>query len=68
MTQSFMERLLEIKVSEEYGTILEEVELICTMTGHRRRLLLVHDLRLLGGDGEGLRDEGSFRCVELEPS
>jgi hypothetical protein len=63
-----MERLLEIEVSEEYGTVLEEVELICTMTGHRRRLLLVHDLRLPGGGDEGLRDEASFRYVELEPT
>ncbi len=47
-----MERLLNIEVSE-YGTITEEIELICTMTGLRRRLL-VHYI-----------GEGFFRSVEL---
>jgi len=46
-----MERLLDIKVTE-YGTILEEIELICTMTGFRRRFLVHHT------------DEG-FHSVEL---
>jgi hypothetical protein len=30
-----LERLLDIEVSE-YGTVIEEIELICTMTGFRR--------------------------------
>jgi hypothetical protein len=48
-----MERLLEVEVTE-HGTIIEEIELICTMTGHRRRFLVHH----IG--------EGFFRSVELE--
>jgi hypothetical protein len=48
-----MERVIDIKVTR-YGTILEEIELICTMTGFRRRFLVEHT-----------RD-GSHRCVELE--
>ena len=48
-----MERLLEVEVTE-HGTIIEEIELICTMTGFRRRFLLHH----LG--------YGFFRSVELE--
>jgi hypothetical protein len=36
-----MERLLEVEVTE-HGTIIEEIELICTMTGFRRRLLVHH--------------------------
>lgn len=48
-----MEKLLDIEVTE-YGTILEEIELICCMTGHRRRFLFHH----IG--------EGFFRSVELE--
>jgi len=51
-----LERLLDIEVSEEYGTVTEEIELICTMTGFRRRFLVYHI-------GERL-----FRSVELEPS
>jgi len=51
-----LERLLDIKVSEEHGTVTEEIELICTMTGFRRRFLVHH----LGG--------GFFRSIELEPS
>ncbi len=48
-----LERLVDIEVTE-YGTIIEEVELICTMTGFRRRFLVHHV-------GEG------FSCsVELE--
>ena len=50
-----MERLLEVEVTE-HGTIFEEIELICTMTGFRRRLL-VHHLR-----------DGFFHSVELGPS
>ena len=48
-----MERLLEVEVTEQ-GTITEEIELICTMTGFRRRFLIHH----IG--------EGFFRSVELE--
>ncbi len=48
-----MERVLDIEVSE-YGTLTEEIELICTMTGFRRRFLFHY----LG--------EGFFRSVELE--
>jgi hypothetical protein len=50
-----LERLLDIEVSE-YGTVIEEIELICTMTGFRRRFLVHH----IG--------ERFFRSVELEPS
>jgi hypothetical protein len=48
-----MERLLDIEVTG-YGTIIEEVELICCMTGFRSRFLVHH----IG--------EGFFRSVELE--
>ena len=34
-----LERLLDVEASEEYGTLTEEIELICTMTGFRRRFL-----------------------------
>ena len=50
-----MEKLLDIEITE-YGTIIEEIELICCMTGFRSRFL-VHHL------GEGL-----FRSVALGPS
>lgn len=50
-----LERLLDIEVSE-HGTVIEEIELICTMTGFRRRFLVHH------------MGEGFFRSVELEPS
>ena len=50
-----LERLIDIEVSED-GTVTEEVELISTMTGFRRRFLVHH----IG--------EGFFRCVELRPS
>ena len=33
------ERLLDIEITE-YGTVTEEIELICTMTGFRRRFLV----------------------------
>jgi hypothetical protein len=36
-----MERLVDIEITE-YGTILEEVMLICTMTGFRRRVVVEH--------------------------
>ena len=50
-----LERLLDVEASE-HGTLTEEIELICTMTGFRRRFLIHH----LG--------EGFFRSVELGPS
>jgi hypothetical protein len=50
-----LERLLDIEVSQN-GTVTEEIELICTMTGFRRRFLVHH----LG--------EGFFRSAELGPS
>ena len=51
-----LERLLDVEASEEYATLTEEIELICTMPGYRRRFLIHH----LG--------EGFFRSVELGPS
>jgi hypothetical protein len=48
-----IERLLDIEVGP-HGTITMEVEMICCMTGLRRRLLVHY----LGG--------GFFRSVELE--
>ncbi len=50
-----LERLIDIEVTE-YGTVTEVIELICCMTGFRRRFL-VHHL-----------DEGFFRSAELGPS
>ncbi len=50
-----LERLLDIEVSE-HGTVTEELELICTMTGFRRRFL-VHYI-----------GEGFFRSADLGPS
>ncbi len=50
-----LERLIEVEVTVD-GKIIEEVELICCMTGFRRRLLVVH----IG--------EGFFRSAELGPS
>jgi hypothetical protein len=47
-----LERLIDIEVTE-YGTVTEEIELVCTMTGLRRRFL-VHYL-----------GEGFFRSLEL---
>ena len=49
-----LERLVDIELTD-HGTVMEEVELICTMTGFRRRLLVHH----IG--------EGFFRSVELAP-
>ena len=49
-----MERLIDVEVTE-HGTIIEELEIICSMTGFRRRLLVEH----LG--------EGFYRSVELGP-
>jgi hypothetical protein len=48
-----LERLVGIEVTQD-GTVTEEIELICTMTGHRRRFLVHH----IG--------EGFFRSVELQ--
>jgi hypothetical protein len=50
-----LERLLDIEITE-HGAVTEEVELICTMTGFRRRLLVHHI------------EEGFFRSVELPAS
>jgi hypothetical protein len=50
-----LERLLDIEVSQ-HGTVTEEIELVCTMTGFRRRFLIHH----IG--------ERFFRSVELGPS
>ncbi len=50
-----LERLLDIEITK-YGTLIEEIELICTMTGFRRRLLVHH----IG--------EGFFSSVELAPN
>lgn len=49
-----LERLIDLKVTE-HGTILEEVEIVCCMTGFRLRLLVEH----LG--------DGSCHSVELGP-
>jgi hypothetical protein len=50
-----MERLLDIEVTR-YGTIIEELELICCMTGFRQRFLIHY----IG--------EGFYRSVELQAS
>jgi hypothetical protein len=50
-----MERLLDIEITE-YGTVTEEFELICTMTGFRSRFFIHH----IG--------EGFFHSVALGPS
>ena len=47
-----MERLLDLEVTR-YGAIIEEIELICTMTGFRRRFLMEHTV------------DGLCYCVEL---
>jgi len=39
--EMMMERLIEVEVTEQ-GTIFEEIELICTMTGFSRRFLIHH--------------------------
>ena len=49
-----LERLIDIEITE-HGTVTEQIELICTMTGFRRRFLVHHI-------GEGL-----FRSAELAP-
>jgi hypothetical protein len=50
--KKMFERLIDIEITE-HGTVTEEIELICTMTGFRRRFL-VHYI-----------GEGFFRSVEL---
>ena len=47
-----MERLLDIEVTS-HGTIIEEIELICCMTGFRRRFLTHY------------MGEGVYQSVEL---
>jgi hypothetical protein len=47
-----LERSLDIEVTR-YGTIIEDVEIICTMTGFRRRFLVEH------------LDDRFFRSVEV---
>ena len=42
-----VEILMDVEVTR-YGTIIEEVQIICTMTGFRRRVLVEHTI-------EGLR-------------
>jgi len=49
-----LERLLDLEVTE-YGTVTEEIELVCTMTSFRCRFLIHH----IG--------EGFFRSLKLEP-
>ena len=49
-----LERVLNIWFTR-YGTILEELEVVCCMTGFRRRLLVEHMV------------DGATRCVELGP-
>ncbi len=53
--RKMLERLLDIEITG-YGTVIEEVEQICTMTGFRSRVL-VHYI-----------GEGFFRSVALDPS
>ena len=43
MNKRTMERLVDVEVTP-YGTIIEELEVICTMTGFRRRVLVEHTL------------------------
>jgi hypothetical protein len=52
MKNTMMERLVDVEVTR-YGTIIEEIELICTMTGFRRRVLIEHIL------------EGASRSLEV---
>lgn len=49
-----LERLIDVEVTR-HGTIIEELEIVCCMTGFRLRLLVEH----LG--------EGLYRSVELGP-
>jgi hypothetical protein len=47
-----MENLVSVEVTE-YGTIIEEVEVICTMTGFRLRFRVEY------------LERGSYRCEEV---
>ena len=47
-----LERVLEIRFTR-YGTILEELEIICRMTGFRRRVLVEY------------MADGTYRSVDL---
>lgn len=49
-----LERVVDIRVTR-YGTILEELEIVCCMTGFRLRLLVEYLV------------DGSSRSVELGP-
>jgi hypothetical protein len=49
-----MERLIDVEVTE-HGTIFEELEIVCHMTGFRLRLLVEH------------LANGSYRTLELGP-
>ena len=49
-----LEKLVDVEVTR-HGTIIEEVEIICCMTGFRRRLLVEHG------------DSGFYRSFELGP-
>jgi hypothetical protein len=52
MKKMMMERLVDVEVTP-YGTIIEEIEVVCTMTGFRRRVLVEHTL------------EGASRSLEV---
>jgi hypothetical protein len=41
MTTMMMEMLVDVEVTR-HGTIIEELEIVCTMTGFRRRVLVEH--------------------------
>jgi len=41
MTTTMMEMLVDVEVTR-HGTIIEELEIVCTMTGFRRRVLVEH--------------------------
>ena len=38
---TMMEMLVDVEVTR-HGTIIEELEIVCTMTGFRRRVLVEH--------------------------
>lgn len=54
MKRETIEQLIDVKVTD-YGVIIEELEIICCMTGFRQRLL-----------GEYLAD-GTYHPIKLEP-
>ena len=49
-----MERLLDIKITQN-GMIIEEIEIVCTMTGFRLHMLVEH------------LTDGSYCAFELGP-